>query len=123
MPYDGVSWTLLPAILPPVLGTAVSDMHLLVPGKGQVRPEVLPTRRLRPRSLPKQQDHSRGPSLETPRDPPVALQQAPRSLQLLAAADYGPVPGSGPGGNGGRSPRRWPGQHRAFPGMTPLRGL
>lgn len=44
MPYDGVSWTLLPAILPPVLGTAGSDMHLLVPGKGQVRPEVLRTR-------------------------------------------------------------------------------
>lgn len=32
---DGMSWTLLPAILPPVLDTAGLDMHLLVAGKGQ----------------------------------------------------------------------------------------
>lgn len=63
------------------------------------------------------------PSLGSPRDPPAALQQAPQALQLLAAADSGPVSRGGPGGNGGRSPGRWPGQQRAFPGTTPLRGL
>lgn len=112
--------TLLPAMLPGAGHTAGPDMHLPVPGKGTSQ-AVLPTRRLRPGSLPGQQLQSQRRAPEAPRDP-----RGPPAGPAATLSGRRCGPGTGPRERPERDRRprsRWPGQRGAFPGMTPLRGL
>lgn len=96
-------WRVLPAILSPVPGTAGWAMHLLVQGKGQVRPAVL----------------GRGASAASLRGGrplrPRGTSRGPRAGPA-GACGPGPASGSGPGGNGGLSPPPVAGAAPGLPG-------